>query len=110
MVVCGDWLPRQTLGRLQVLWAMARNVYTALWVLLSHPPGTFDVVVADQISICVPVLLLHAPVLSSSSSSFVFLSIVIFIVCVPLLLLLGDGDGFWLLVMAAGDSDGDGCW
>lgn len=59
VLVRGDWLPRHTFGRLQVLWAMTRNIYTAICVLLS---GSYDVIIVDQISISVPLLELKARV------------------------------------------------
>lgn len=57
--VHGDWLPRQILGGLHILFAMLRSLWLALAVALTGP--AFDVYICDQVSVCVPVLRLLCP-------------------------------------------------
>ncbi|XP_022317934.2 alpha-1,3/1,6-mannosyltransferase ALG2-like [Crassostrea virginica] len=57
-VTCvGDWLPRKICGKFYALCAYIRMIYAALYVVFS-PSVQFDVVFCDQISACIPVLLL----------------------------------------------------
>lgn len=57
-VTCvGDWLPRKLFGRFYALCAYIRMIYAALYVVL-NPSLQIDVVFCDQISACIPVLLL----------------------------------------------------
>lgn len=59
-VTCvGDWLPRKVFGRFYALCAYIRMIYAAFYVVVS-PSMQFDVVFCDQISACIPVLLLSA--------------------------------------------------
>lgn len=55
--VRGDWMPRTTFGKLHVVWAVLRNIYCALVMVLASEQ--FDVVIADQVSVCIPVLRLR---------------------------------------------------
>jgi hypothetical protein len=57
--VYGDWLPRHVWGALHILFAMLRNIWLALSVALAHE--RYDVIICDQVSVCVPVLRLFAP-------------------------------------------------
>ncbi|TRY70571.1 hypothetical protein TCAL_06118 [Tigriopus californicus] len=47
VVAVGDWLPRHLFGRCMALCAYLRMIYAALWL----------VVIVDQISVCIPILL-----------------------------------------------------
>lgn len=59
-VTCvGDWLPRKVFGRFYALCAYIRMIYAAFYVVLS-PSVQYDVVFCDQISACIPVLLLSS--------------------------------------------------
>jgi hypothetical protein len=57
--VYGDWMPRHVLGALHILFAMLRNAWLALSVALLHEH--YEVIVCDQVSVCIPVLRLLAP-------------------------------------------------
>lgn len=52
--VC-DWLPRNICGMGHALWAYVRMIFVA-WYLVFFSGVTYDVVVCDQISACIPVL------------------------------------------------------
>jgi hypothetical protein len=52
--VYGDFLPRSLCGRFAALCAYVRSLYTALMLVLWG--GRFDVVLADSISISIPIL------------------------------------------------------
>lgn len=59
-VTCvGDWLPRKVFGRFYALCAYIRMIYAAFYVVVS-PSMQHDVVFCDQISACIPVLLLSS--------------------------------------------------
>lgn len=58
--VHGDFLPRHIAGRLHILFALLRNIWLAIRVGLS-PRERHDVLVCDQISVCVPILRLLCP-------------------------------------------------
>lgn len=59
-VTCvGDWLPRKVFGRFYALCAYIRMIYAAFYVVVS-PSMQQDVVFCDQISACIPVLLLSS--------------------------------------------------
>ena len=51
----GDFLPRHIAGRLHNMFALLRNIWLAIRVGLS-PRERHDVLVCDQISVCVPIL------------------------------------------------------
>ena len=53
--VHGDFLPRHIAGRLHNMFALLRNIWLAIRVGLS-PRERHDVLVCDQISVCVPIL------------------------------------------------------
>jgi alpha-1,3/alpha-1,6-mannosyltransferase len=55
VVVSGDWLPRQLLGGLHILFAILRAVWLAAYVAATAPADT-DVFVCDQVAAYVPVL------------------------------------------------------
>lgn len=57
--VYGDWLPRHIGGALHIVFAMLRNAWLAICVALLEPH--FDVLMCDQVSVCVPILRLLAP-------------------------------------------------
>ena len=59
VVVYGDWLPKRVRGRCYAACAYARVCYAAL--RLAGGGEFFDVVVVDQVSICVPLLRLALP-------------------------------------------------
>lgn len=60
--VAGAWLPRAFFGRLHVLFAVARMLWLALFVVLGGGGGgAWDVLVVDQVSAPVPLLRLLAP-------------------------------------------------
>jgi len=60
VAVYGSWLPRALCGRLHILFAMVRMLWLALCVALWHG-SPFDVLIVDQVSICVPLLKLLFP-------------------------------------------------
>lgn len=55
----GDWLPRKIFGRFYALCAYIRMLYAALYVIIS-PSLNYDIIFCDQISACIPVLLLSS--------------------------------------------------
>ena len=59
VIVHGAWLPRALLGGLHIACAMARMLWLALCVALRG--GAYDVLVVDQVSVCVPLLKLLCP-------------------------------------------------
>ncbi|KAJ4460332.1 putative mannosyltransferase [Paratrimastix pyriformis] len=54
VTVLGDWIPRSFFRRFAALFAYVRMLYLALGVALFGP--SFDVIVCDQISACIPIL------------------------------------------------------
>ncbi|KAI9150975.1 Alpha-1,3-mannosyltransferase-like protein [Blastocladiella emersonii ATCC 22665] len=54
--VHGDWLPRSTLGRLHLVWAVVRHLWLCLILALRHRSDPADVYVVDQLSTGVPFL------------------------------------------------------
>lgn len=80
VIVRGDWMPRHVLGRFlfifsfvyfvfiaiawclcrfHVLFAILRNLWCALWLVLFGWREGYDIVFVDQISACIPVLRLR---------------------------------------------------
>ncbi|KAI8362634.1 hypothetical protein BD560DRAFT_404371 [Blakeslea trispora] len=53
--VKGDWLPRHLLGRCYIIFAILRQFVLVLW-LLQHEKDTYDIIMVDQLSACVPLL------------------------------------------------------
>lgn len=53
--VHGDALPRDLFGRLYIVFAMLRQFALVLWILLNEK-DTYDIIVVDQLSTCVPIL------------------------------------------------------
>lgn len=58
VTVAGDWLPRSLLGRFYAVFAYLRMIYAALYLVFVHKQS-FDVLICDQISACIPVLKLY---------------------------------------------------
>ena len=55
-VTCvGDWLPRHFCNKGYAFWAYLRMIFVAIY-LVFFSKETFDVVICDQISACIPVL------------------------------------------------------
>ena len=55
-VTCrGDWLPRHICRKGYALWAYLRMIYIALY-LVFFSKKTYDVIICDQISACIPIL------------------------------------------------------
>ncbi|KAH8051879.1 sucrose synthase [Aureococcus anophagefferens] len=60
-VVCvGDWLPKRVLGRCYAACAYLRMCYAALYIAATRRRA-YDVIIVDQVSICLPLLRLAAP-------------------------------------------------
>lgn len=59
VVVFGDFLPRRILGRFYAACAYLRMCWVSLRLVLA--PTAFDVIIVDQVSICLPVLRLARP-------------------------------------------------
>ncbi|KAJ4428811.1 hypothetical protein ANN_25804 [Periplaneta americana] len=59
VTVVGDWLPRHLFGLFYALCAYIRMIYAALYVVFfsGHKP---DIVFCDQISVCIPFLLMSS--------------------------------------------------
>jgi len=57
VVVYGDFLPRRILGRLYAACAYLRMCWVSLRVVLLSLGSAFDVIIVDQVSICIPILL-----------------------------------------------------
>lgn len=55
VTTAGDWLPRSLFGILHALFAYLRMIYAALYLVLCKP-CEFDIIFADQISACIPLL------------------------------------------------------
>lgn len=55
VVVQGDFLPTQLLGRFHLFFATLRCFYLALWMFFACP-NNFDVILVDQISFSIPIL------------------------------------------------------
>ncbi|XP_064625113.1 alpha-1,3/1,6-mannosyltransferase ALG2-like [Lineus longissimus] len=51
----GDWLPRSMCGICYAAWAYIRMIYAAIY-LVFFSKMKYDVVICDQISVCIPVL------------------------------------------------------
>ena len=51
----GDWLPRHVLWRGYALFAYLRMIYVALYMVFVNKV-TFDLIICDQVSVCIPVL------------------------------------------------------
>ena len=47
VTVYGDWMPREVLGMLHILFAMLRNAWLALCVGMFH--GPYDIIICDQV-------------------------------------------------------------
>eukprot|EP00002_Diphylleia_rotans_P025452 TRINITY_DN5034_c0_g1_i2.p1 TRINITY_DN5034_c0_g1~~TRINITY_DN5034_c0_g1_i2.p1 ORF type:complete len:236 (-),score=36.37 TRINITY_DN5034_c0_g1_i2:592-1299(-) len=62
VTVWGDFLPRSFFGRFQILFAILRNIYLSIRLVLLH--RHYDVIISDQISVSIPILkLTHAKIL-----------------------------------------------
>jgi len=61
VVVYGDFLPRRVLGRFYAACAYLRMCWVSLRIFLSSFTSPYDVLVVDQVSICLPILLLARP-------------------------------------------------
>ena len=53
--VHGDSLPRQLFGRLYIVFAILRQLALVYWIL-THEKDSYDIIVVDQLSACVPIL------------------------------------------------------
>ncbi|EDQ89193.1 uncharacterized protein MONBRDRAFT_37048 [Monosiga brevicollis MX1] len=53
----GDWMPRHIAGRLHALFAYLRMIYLALVVTMT---SSFDVIICDQVSACIPFIRLFS--------------------------------------------------
>ena len=60
VLVYGAWLPRSIAGRLHIFFAMLRMLWLALCVALWQG-SSYDVIIVDQVSACVPLLKLLCP-------------------------------------------------
>mmetsp|Transcript_130660 Transcript_130660/g.377982 ORF Transcript_130660/g.377982 Transcript_130660/m.377982 type:complete len:444 (-) Transcript_130660:89-1420(-) len=61
VVVFGDFLPRRVLGRFYAACAYLRMCWVALRLALMQFSSPFDVIIVDQVSICLPMLRLARP-------------------------------------------------
>lgn len=68
VTVYGDFLPRHIFYRLHAVCAYLRCLFVALCVLLMWP--SFDVILADQVSIVIPVLKLKKSIKVNARTSF----------------------------------------
>ena len=55
MIAAGDWLPRSVFGICYALCAYIRMIYTAFYLVWASGIQ-YDVVICDQISVCIPFL------------------------------------------------------
>ena len=55
VTVAGDWLPRSLFGRFYAVFAYLRMIYTSIYLVFLHDQS-FDIIICDQISACIPVL------------------------------------------------------
>lgn len=55
ITVVGDFLPRHLFGYFHLLFAAVRSLYLAMYLFLCCP-NNFDLVIADQISLSIPIL------------------------------------------------------
>lgn len=63
VTVAGDWFPRSVFGKFYALCAYIRMFITALYLVFFHG-SEFDLIICDQISACIPVLLwMNKPIL-----------------------------------------------
>lgn len=53
--VQGDSLPRDLFGRFYIIFAILRQFALVLWILRNEKE-TYDIIVVDQLSACVPIL------------------------------------------------------
>lgn len=51
----GDWLPRHFFGCFYAFWAYLRMIYVAIY-LIFFSSWRMDVIICDQVSVCIPVL------------------------------------------------------
>lgn len=51
----GDWLPRHFFGCFNAFWAYLRMIYVAIY-LIFFSSWRMDVIICDQVSVCIPVL------------------------------------------------------
>lgn len=59
--VHGDFLPRHILGTLHILFAILRQCYLALAVLVTNFMTPYDVIILDQVSAPIPLIRMLAP-------------------------------------------------
>ena len=55
VTVAGDWLPRCVFGRCYALCAYIRMIYLAVYLVYCSS-ASFDLIICDQISVCIPIL------------------------------------------------------
>lgn len=53
--VRGDSLPRDLFGRLYIVFAILRQLALVVWIL-QYERDTYDIIVVDQLSACIPLL------------------------------------------------------
>ncbi|KAG1683998.1 Alpha-1,3/1,6-mannosyltransferase ALG2 [Nymphon striatum] len=56
VTVVGDWIPRQIFGFCHAMCAYIRMVYAAIYLGIFFSNIQYDLVICDQISVCIPVL------------------------------------------------------
>lgn len=61
VAVAGDWLPTHVLGRFAVVCAIVRQLWLVLWMTVSGRLWAYDVLVVDQLLVCMPVLKFFVP-------------------------------------------------
>lgn len=58
VTVAGDWLPRSLCGRFYAVFAYLRMIYAAVYLVFFHDQS-YDILICDQISACIPVLRMY---------------------------------------------------
>ncbi|RWS11793.1 alpha-1:3/1:6-mannosyltransferase ALG2-like protein [Dinothrombium tinctorium] len=74
VTVVGDWIPRSIFGKCYALCAYLRMLAVALYLVFTKNPqfSTFDIIVCDQISVCIPVLKCFLRFRSKKNAKIIF--------------------------------------